>query len=655
MKEASIISHLLCFFDPDSSEQLRYIIEIFHLKVYINNILIKKDLESTDYRSAYRQFCDWMYGWKVTDGSNKNTFVETTAQLQKYVRNIDFNADMEKSEMDRLLNVFETLFLLARRTLGKKFLDIEFMVGRVGMGLKTLSNAGNANASGLPPIPNSSTMGNVNSQQPLVEEDELAQLPSSFKQTNMLEPNRAPRFSIIVEKNASNFSRKMSMMRKPLIRQQLPKSVPKDNEADIEDMFIELNKTLDYAILCITILYIKLTLSELRDRHDIYTKNIQYANELFADFVTYFLSTLWQMLQKDTMLDIELQQFRVLHILSLKLEESFAVSKDRKAINAVHTKLNFLNILFMVLDIHIFPPAIAAHSIGSSAKGLRCSTLDNTLWLTGGYDGIVRIYEFKEPWTLYAQFVGHTSIVTDVNFAKGDTIVISSSFDRTVRLWNSSTAICEKIMIGHDDAVTSCDITIDGRYAISGSLDSTVRFWDCTAGAQLSCIKKHTKWVKCVRFTFDARYFVTASLDCKIYIWETKSAISGKVNMPVKAIDIHLDAIIDLAVHRHHYILTCSRDRTIKLTEFTTGREIQTIDLGTSRWGCAVAFSKDGNLFAIATSDQNVLIYDTKRGVEIRKLRVFNMGIVSCRFPPMEVPTHVIVGTQDGFIQRLEL
>ncbi|URD81430.1 WD-40 repeat family protein [Musa troglodytarum] len=73
-------------------------------------------------------------------------------------------------------------------------------------------------------------------------------------------------------------------------------------------------------------------------------------------------------------------------------------------------------------------------------------------------------------------FRGHADDVLDLSWSKSQ-YLLSSSMDKTVRLWHMSSNSCLKIFT-HSDYVTCIQFNpIDDRYFISGSLDEKVRIW----------------------------------------------------------------------------------------------------------------------------------------------------------------------------------
>ncbi|ONK79734.1 uncharacterized protein A4U43_C01F9520 [Asparagus officinalis] len=73
-------------------------------------------------------------------------------------------------------------------------------------------------------------------------------------------------------------------------------------------------------------------------------------------------------------------------------------------------------------------------------------------------------------------FNGHLADVLDLSWSKSE-YLLSSSMDKTVRLWHMSSNSCLKTF-SHSDYVTCIQFNpVDDRYFISGSLDEKVRIW----------------------------------------------------------------------------------------------------------------------------------------------------------------------------------
>ncbi|KAK9379761.1 WD40-repeat-containing domain protein [Kockiozyma suomiensis] len=80
-----------------------------------------------------------------------------------------------------------------------------------------------------------------------------------------------------------------------------------------------------------------------------------------------------------------------------------------------------------------------------------------------------------QPFPIH-EFAGHQSDVLDLSWSKND-FLLSSSMDKTVRLWHVSRQEC-LCCFQHEDFVTSIAFhPSDDRFFLSGSLDSVLRLW----------------------------------------------------------------------------------------------------------------------------------------------------------------------------------
>ena len=75
---------------------------------------------------------------------------------------------------------------------------------------------------------------------------------------------------------------------------------------------------------------------------------------------------------------------------------------------------------------------------------------------------------------------GHTDWVKCVA-ATGDGLCVSGSNDKTLRVWDTRTGKCLRVMEGHTDWVR-CIAAIGDSMCVSGSDDGTLRVWDIHTG-----------------------------------------------------------------------------------------------------------------------------------------------------------------------------
>ena len=73
---------------------------------------------------------------------------------------------------------------------------------------------------------------------------------------------------------------------------------------------------------------------------------------------------------------------------------------------------------------------------------------------------------------------------------------------------------------GHAEPVTSAAFSPDGLRVVTTSTDKTARIWDSKAGRQLLVMNGHTDRVRRAEFSADGRRIVTASFDRTARIWD---------------------------------------------------------------------------------------------------------------------------------------
>ena len=87
-------------------------------------------------------------------------------------------------------------------------------------------------------------------------------------------------------------------------------------------------------------------------------------------------------------------------------------------------------------------------------------------------------------------------------------VVASASYDRTVRLWDSSTGVTLQTLEGHSSSVTAAVISPDGKLVASTSYERKVRLWDLSTGVVLhTCMAQ--PHIRRLFFSKDGSYLET--------------------------------------------------------------------------------------------------------------------------------------------------
>ncbi|KAG8821990.1 hypothetical protein FRC17_009689 [Serendipita sp. 399] len=120
------------------------------------------------------------------------------------------------------------------------------------------------------------------------------------------------------------------------------------------------------------------------------------------------------------------------------------------------------------------------------------ATVKYPVLITGSYDHTVRVWNMAEAKELRC-IRGHTRAIRALQF--DDVKLITGSMDSTLRIWNWRTGECVKELRGHSAGVVT--LTFDADVLVSGSVDTTVRVWNFR-NQDSFVLRGHLDWVNCV-------------------------------------------------------------------------------------------------------------------------------------------------------------
>ncbi|KAJ5895331.1 hypothetical protein N7495_007022 [Penicillium taxi] len=223
---------------------------------------------------------------------------------------------------------------------------------------------------------------------------------------------------------------------------------------------------------------------------------------------------------------------------------------------------------------------------------------------------------------------GHSHWVQSVAFSPDGQTVASSSFDKTIKLWDAKIDKELQTLESHSDWVRSVAFSPDGQTVASGSGDKTIKLWDSKTGKELQTLEGHSDWVQSMAFSPDGQIVASGSSDKTIKLWDAKT---GK---ELQTLEGHSDSVWSVAFSPDGQTAASgSSDKTIKFWDSKTGKELQTLE-GHSDWVRSVAFSPDGQIVASGSSDKTIKLWDANIGKELQTLEGHSDGVWSVAFSP---------------------
>ncbi|OAA55540.1 sulfur metabolite repression control protein [Niveomyces insectorum RCEF 264] len=151
-------------------------------------------------------------------------------------------------------------------------------------------------------------------------------------------------------------------------------------------------------------------------------------------------------------------------------------------------------------------------------NGVTCLQIDDVMMVTGSYDATIRIWNLETSEQTRV-LRGHTQGVRCLQF--DDKILVSGSLDGTMKIWNWHTGELLNTLVCHQGGVIS--VNLDGEWLASGSTDKTIKVFNLKTKESFT-LKGHSDWVNQVRIDgSNSRTLFSASDDCKVKLWDLDS------------------------------------------------------------------------------------------------------------------------------------
>ncbi|KAG7892778.1 hypothetical protein KL905_001182 [Ogataea polymorpha] len=207
------------------------------------------------------------------------------------------------------------------------------------------------------------------------------------------------------------------------------------------------------------------------------------------------------------------------------------------------------------------------------------------------------------------RLIGHSGAVYGLSFSPDNHYLLSSSEDKTVRLWSMDTYTSLVSYKGHNSPVWDVKFSPMGHYFATASHDQTARLWSCDHIYPLRIFAGHLNDVDVVEFHPNSTYLFTGSSDKTVRMWDIARGESVRIfighNMPVNALAVSPDG---------RWLATAGEDSVINMFDIASGRKLKSMR-GHGRCSIySLAFSKDGSVLVSSGSDNSVRVWDVKKG-----------------------------------------
>jgi WD40 repeat protein len=272
---------------------------------------------------------------------------------------------------------------------------------------------------------------------------------------------------------------------------------------------------------------------------------------------------------------------------------------------------------------------------------------------SGGHDQTIKIWDVEAQSCLQT-LQGHHLPVTAIAYAppplpaaentepsrlemevaialeKPPQYLASSSFDRTLKLWDTSNGDCLKTLLGHNSRIWSVAYHPNGQELVSGGDDHTTKFWSLKTGRCTKTLAGHTNAILSLALSQDGAYLASGHEDQVVRIWNLQD---GTI---IQTLREHTNRVWTVAFQpgtNLPIVASGSADYTIKIWNWKVGQCLQTFQ-GHGSWIYRIIFSPDGKTLASTSYDQTARLWDVATGECLHTLQGHTGSIPSGAFSP---------------------
>ncbi|KAM0751458.1 putative CPC2 protein [Meredithblackwellia eburnea MCA 4105] len=229
----------------------------------------------------------------------------------------------------------------------------------------------------------------------------------------------------------------------------------------------------------------------------------------------------------------------------------------------------------------------------------------------------------SESLTYKGSLVGHAGWVTAIaTSTEQPDMILTASRDKTIIVWQltrdeSSYGFPKRILHGHNGFVSDVVISSDGQFALSSSWDKTLRLWDLNTGLTTRQFKGHTSDVLSVSFSADNRQIVSGSRDRTIKLWNTLGEC--KFNIQEEGHTEWVSCVRFSPNPLNPVIVSAGWDKVVKVWELSKCK-LRTNHFGHTGYISTVTVSPDGSLCASGGKDGITFLWDLNEGKHLYSL-----------------------------------
>ncbi|EFA85235.1 WD40 repeat-containing protein [Heterostelium album PN500] len=313
---------------------------------------------------------------------------------------------------------------------------------------------------------------------------------------------------------------------------------------------------------------------------------------------------------------------------STTTSSSFFTNSYSVISNGINSKLNsVVSVSIVATSIYNLPSEILITGENVNFKWVmkeKKSARDN--WRNGKYE--------------VTTLVGHSEPISSILF-NGESI-ISSSYDKSLRVWDYSSAECKLVIPTNDVECMQLDHT--NKQVITGTKNGHINLWDITDGTQKFSEKGHLYFISSLKGNYNSTLFCSGAKDKTIKLWDVlQNKMVSSIGFPKSAL-LNIEWCED---QKNHIVV--SGGNILSLIDVETGQTVRNFQGHTNDIHC---FSVVDGLIASSGIDETIKVWDKRDVVGTKSIKV-DATVYCLKFQPSH--NIIITGSNDHTVSSYRL
>nr|XP_012149911.1 PREDICTED: protein FAN isoform X2 [Megachile rotundata] len=238
-----------------------------------------------------------------------------------------------------------------------------------------------------------------------------------------------------------------------------------------------------------------------------------------------------------------------------------------------------------------------------------------------GQDGMLKLYSIKNKKLRRSVSLSSLPLSSCVSYYTSlhRNVLVAGSWDNSLIFYDIEFGRVIDILPGHDDAISCLALSPSRQIIISGSWDCTVKLWQSyISGTKIKPAKcliaqlDHDSKVTCINISRDETLLVSGTDDGEIFLWNMDTY---NLQLTVKAHTCKINAMV--FDQEGKSIISCAQDKALNIIDVCTSTRIYHTTLEHE----LLTLSWFETLLLIGDNNGNINVWNQQGGIFIAKIR----------------------------------